>query len=125
MNDEEKSIEKHIFISILIFNLICEIVSIFVIGFSKSFLTGILIGTVTMIINYILLGVVIDCILCRHKTLIKVYAGMLIYGIRLIIFTVTAYLCVKSGIEGIIAYAISVISLVLFASILYVKEEKK
>lgn len=125
MIDQAKNIQKHVIYSIVTFNIICEIISLFIIGFNREFFIGIVSGTTTMIVNYILLGVVVDCILYGHKKILKIYAGVLIYGIRLIIFALSAYLAVKSGMKSIIAYAISVLSFALFASIMYVKEGKK
>lgn len=109
---------------VITFNIVCEIVSLFIIGFDRAFLTGIVVGTAAVVINYNLLEIVVGSIVCENRTKLKICTGILIEVLRLIIFAVTIYVSVNTGMKAVIAYAVSILSFTPFAIFAFAKGDR-
>lgn len=119
MGKEEKNIHKSIIKNIIFLNLFIEALSIVFIGLNKWFIIGNLIGTITVIVNYLLLAKGIQLILDMHKVKI----GVLYEILRICIFVLTIYLCAAMESKSLIGYVLSLIGLTVSAVITFMKGE--
>lgn len=118
MNNHNTVKEKKEIIAIyVIIAVICETVSLFIIGPRGDFAIGLIAGTVTMIINYNILGKVIDMMLSGSNITI---AFLLQMG-RYLLFGGVAFIVVKISIYATIAYAIGILILSLVFLVKYGK----
>ncbi|MEF9922108.1 MAG: hypothetical protein RR313_07105 [Anaerovoracaceae bacterium] len=109
--------KKEIIAIYVIIAVICETVSLFIIGPRSDFAIGLIAGTVTMIINYNILGKVIDIMLSGSNITI---AFLLQMG-RYLLFGGVAFIVVKISTYAVIAYAIGILILSLVFLVKYGK----
>ncbi|NLD10635.1 MAG: hypothetical protein GX671_02595 [Clostridiales bacterium] len=118
--DEDRYLQlrKEIFIICSIYAAVCEVVSLFILGFDKGFLMGLIAGVAIMLVNLELLKrIVVLYINTKRLGLVVV-----LYLLRLCIYAGAAYLCYMVSIHGLLAYAIGVFGIVIGALISYKKE---
>lgn len=109
---------------LIAFNIVCEIISLFIIGFNREFLTGLAAGTAAVIINYNLLEIVVGSIICENRTKLKIFTGILLEILRLLIFAGTILFCVKAGMKAVIAYAVSILGFAPLALFTFAKGDR-
>jgi hypothetical protein len=109
-----KKFTKQIFKYCIIIAVIIELIGIIVLGFESKFLFGILAGTGTTILNFAILEASAIKLMQKHSQG-PVVAG---YFIRLPIYGVVFYFCLKAGIPCAAACALGFLTLPL--SMLYV-----
>ena len=120
MNRENfKKEKKIIFFYCVLYSLICEVISLFVLGFNMGFLIGIWSGSLGAVVNLYLLELVVDtAIINKNMTL-----AFLIQVGRLLIYGAVGFGCYLISLPALVAYAIGVLGIVLATVITYGKEE--
>lgn len=119
MNREKFAIEKRkIFFFMVVYGLLCEAFSLFILGFNWRFTVGLATGIGIMAVNFIVLEKVVDFIIGRKQI---VLAFLLHLG-RFLLFGISAYLSYKLSVIALIAYGIGVLGLTAASVITYVKE---
>ena len=89
-----------------------------------DFIAGLVIGTLTLILNYRLLRWVIDN-LTRMRSIIRTISAMSLYIFRMLIFLVTIYVSVKISFCCALGYSISVIGFSLIIVITNLRGDVK
>ena len=105
--DEDRYLQlrKEIFIICSIYAAVCEVVSLFILGFDKGFLMGLIAGVAIMLVNLELLKrIVVLYINTKRLGLVVV-----LYLLRLCIYAGAAYLCYMVSIHGLLADRKSVV----------------
>lgn len=103
-----RTIEKKVCITCVLFSVICAITFSLVKGISSAFFIGIALGTVLMLLNFHLLGIVVSRFFDRSGMGIPV----MLYVLRLLIYAAGAVFCFRVGMTCLLAYALGVLGLV-------------
>lgn len=120
MNRENfKGQKRFIIFCCVAYSLICEVISLFVLGLNVGFLTGIITGTIAVIINFILLEGVVDLAIYRNNISI---AFLLNLG-RLLLYGILGYGCFLFDVKALIAYGIGVLGINAGAVICFRKDQ--
>lgn len=114
-------VKKNVFISSLIYSVVCEVVSVFIIGFDGRFLGGLAMGFIAMTINLELLGRVVDFYLKTKR----LGLAILLYIARLAIYAAVAVVCYKMSMNALFAFALGVFGIVIGALVSIKKEAIK
>lgn len=99
--------KKTIFFFIVVYGLLCEVFSLFILGFDGGFLAGLVLGMGAVCINLIGLEKVIDFIIKREKIILAfpIYLG------RLLLYGLLGFLAYRISLIAVIAYALGVVGL--------------
>lgn len=82
-------------------------------GIEMDFLSGILIGTITICFNFRILKVVINSISVTGQKTYMIIIAMLLHAARFLIFLLTIYISVKISFLCAVGYGVSVIGFTL------------
>ena len=122
MNREKFTVEKRkLFFLMAVYGLVCEVFSLFVLGFDRGFLAGIILGIGAVTINFIVLEKVMDIVIYREKTFL---AFPLHLG-RFFLYGALGYISFRIGVTGLIAYGVGMIALPAAAVITYIGEGRQ
>ena len=113
--------KKRIFIIGLVYCVICEVVSAFIIGFDGRFLMGLSMGFVSMIINLELLGKVVGFYMKTKR----LGLAIILYIARLALYAAVALICYKLSMHALLAFAVGVFGIVIGALVSIKKEGAK
>lgn len=113
-----KRTKKNIIFYETAFGLLCEAVSLLVIGFDGAFACGIALGIITITVNLILLENVIDIFICSKKT----WLAFPVHTGRLLLFAASAVLCLYIDLTALIGYAAGIICFAAGVGTVYIKE---
>lgn len=97
----------NILFCIAIYGLLCQGISVFVIGFESAFTAGLLLGILTVLMNLSGLEKVIGCFVERRR----VRLAFLIHLGRFLLFGAAGYLCFRISMTALAAYGFGVLSL--------------
>lgn len=119
MSREKFTREKwKIFFYMVVYGLICEAFSLFVLGLDWRFTLGLIIGIGAVTVNLIVLEKVVDFAIDGKQ----IWLAFLLHMGRFLLFGMTGYLCYRIGTIALTAYAIGVLGLTAASVIAYVKE---
>lgn len=91
----------------MVYDLLCVAISLIVLGIDWYFYIGLAVGTSTVMINFIALEKVIECVVARQN----VSVAILIHMGRFALFGLAGCFCLVTDITALVAYAIGVIGL--------------
>ena len=106
-----RTIEKKVAATCVLFSVICAVIFSMVKEVSSAFFMGITLGTVLMLLNFHLLGIVVSRYFDRSGMGIPV----MLYVLRLLIYAAGAVFCFRTGMTCLLAYALGVLGLVVGA----------
>lgn len=119
MNREKFTREKwKIFFYMVVYGLLCEAFSLFVLGFDWRFTIGLIMGICAVTVNLIALEKVIDYAIDGKQ----IWLAFLLHIGRFLLFGVAGYLCYRIDVVALAAYGIGVLGLTAASVITYVKE---
>ena len=111
--------KKKIFFCMVVYSLLCEVFSLFILGFKGEFTMGLILGTAAAAINLAVLEKVVDLILDK-----KTRAAFLLHLGRFFLFGLLAVASLKIGFLAVIAYSAGVLGLVAGSVFTFVREGK-
>ena len=85
---------------------------------------GLIIGSLSIGLNYRLLSVVISNLVSAGKGTYKIISAMLLHMARLLIFALTIYICVKISVLCAVGYTVSVIGFALMLVITNIRGDE-
>lgn len=100
---------------IVIYDILCKALSLVVLGLDWGFSIGLALGTITVMVNFIILEKVVDCALDRHKLLL----AFLLHLGRFLLFGLAGYFSCTISITALIAYGIGILGLVMSIVFVY------
>lgn len=107
-----------IFFYMVVYGLLCEAFSLFVLGWNWRFTLGLIIGIGAVTVNLIVLEKVVDFAIDGKQ----IWLAFLLHMGRFFLFGLTGYLCYRIDSIALVAYAIGVLGLTAASVITYVKE---
>jgi lipid-A-disaccharide synthase-like uncharacterized protein len=112
---------KQLTVLCVAYGIVCEIASLFFIGFEWKFLLGLGLGIVTMLINFSLLRwVVVFFVENKNRGM-----AILLYLVRLALYGAVAVICYKLSMNALLAFAVGALGIVIGALINVKKEVNK
>ena len=120
-NDTFNKMRRQLTILCIVYGIICEIASLFFIGFDVKFLAGLAMGIGIMLLNLILLKKTVEFYLEKKKLGLTI----VLYLLRLLIYAGVAFICYKLSMNALMAYAIGAVGIVIGALVNFKKEVNK
>lgn len=118
MNRENFTREKKkIFFYCVVYGLLCEAISLFILGFDMGVPIGLVGGIFATTINLMLLEKVVDYTITGNKTAIT----FLLQLGRFLIYGILGYGCYLISTVSVVAYGVGVLGLVVAVVITYCK----
>ena len=111
--------KKKVFFCMVVYSLLCEVFSLFILGFRGEFTIGLILGAGAAAINLVILEKVVDLIIEKRKMSL----AFLLHLGRFFLFGLLAVLSFMISILSVIAYAIGVLGLVAGSVITFGKKE--
>ena len=111
--------KKKIFFCMVVYGLLCEVFSLFILGFRGEFTIGLILGMGAAAINLVILETVVDLIIKKRNT----WLAFLIHLGRFFLFGLLAVVSLKISFISVVAYAIGVLGRVVGSLVTFVKKE--
>ena len=102
--------KKKIFFCMVVYGLLCEVFSLFILGFRGEFTIGLILGMGAAAINLVILETVVDLIIKKRNT-------------WFFLFGLLAVVSLKISFISVVAYAIGVLGIVVGSLVTFVKKE--
>lgn len=109
--------KQKILFYMIVYDLICEAVSLLVLGFDGRFLLGLMIGTGITAVNLAALEKVVDCVIERKHT----QSAVLLHLGRFLLFGLAGFCAYLIGITALVAYGTGTTGLAFAAAAYYLR----